>query len=156
MATHASSKVPDIASSADMGETPAKKNKFDNVSNVNAKIYHDGKSMAKSDENLHFNKYGQWSLEKSNYGPKKIGKEKVSLYNPEDNANRKEANTGESLKDIGKNVNVKKITTTGTSMQAAHEKTVAKEQAKKTKASTKIFTPEQIAEMNAKRNAEKT
>lgn len=125
-----------------MGETQEKKNKFDKVGNVNAEMH-------KSEE-FTFHENGQWSLNKSNYGPKKIGDEKVNLYNQADNEERKSKNTGESLTDVGKNKNVKNYTTSGSSMQAASEKATAKEQAKKTKASTKIWSKEEIAALQAK------
>jgi hypothetical protein len=91
-------------------------------------------------EMVKFDSKGQWSIEKSNYGPKGAG-----LYNPNDNAKRKEGNTGESFSDIGQNKNVKRYTTPGSSMQAASEANTAKEQKAKTKASTKIYTDEEKA-----------
>ena len=81
------------------------------------------------------------SLLKSNYGPKGMG-----LYNAGDNQKRKENNTGEALENVGQNKNLKQYTTTASSVQAASEKNTAKEQRKKTKASTKTmkdFTPEE-------------
>lgn len=92
-------------------------------------------------------------LEKSNYGPKGAG-----LYNAGDNQKRKANNTGESLKDIGKNVNTKKYTTSNSSMQAASEKNTEVEQRKKTKASTKTmsdFSPEELQAMTDKANKPK-
>lgn len=73
-------------------------------------------------------KNGQWSIEKSNYGPKGMG-----LYNPADNMRRKANNTGESVADAGKNVNVKKYTTTGSSVGQAASNAEAKRQAKANK-----------------------
>ena len=93
------------------------------------------------------------ALLKSGYGPKDMDQ-----YNEGDNQKRKESNTGESLKDIGKNVNTKKFTTTKSSTQAASEKSTEKEQRKKTKASTKTlddFTPEELQAMTDKANKPK-
>lgn len=95
-----------------------------------------------------FNGGGQWSIEKSNYGPKGAG-----LYNPLHNQERKAKNTGDVVADAGRNVNVKRYTTSGSSVQAAHEAAAAKEQKIKTKASTRTFanmSEEEKAEMKAK------
>lgn len=89
-------------------------------------------------------------LAKSNYGPKDMG-----LYNANDNQKRKANNTGESLDSIGQNRNLKQYTTSRSSTQAANEKTTAKEQRKKTKASTKTmkdFSPEELQAMTDKAN----
>jgi hypothetical protein len=93
------------------------------------------------------------ALLKSGYGPKNM-----SQYNPGDNQKRKENNTGESLKDIGKNINTKKYTTSNASMQAANEKATEKEQKKKTKESTRTmsdFSPEELQAMVDKANKPK-
>lgn len=89
-------------------------------------------------------------LRKSNYGPKGLG-----LYNAGDNQKRKENNTGESLDNIGQNKNLKQYTTSNSSVAAASEKNTAKEQRKKTKASTKTmkdFSPEELQAMTDKAN----
>lgn len=92
---------------------------------------------------------GQWSIEKSNYGPKSM-----KLYNQKDNMKRKEKNTGESFTDIGKNKNTKKYTTSGASMQGAHEAAEAKRQAIKTKQSTKVYTDEEKKALQEKMGKE--
>lgn len=89
------------------------------------------------------------NLNKSNYGPKDM-----NLYSQKDNAQRKAKNTGESFEDAGKNVNAKKYTTSGSSMQAANEKATAKEQKAKTKASTKVFSEEEKKALQDKMKAE--
>lgn len=81
-----------------------------------------------------FNEHGQWSIEKSNYGPKGMG-----LYNPAHNQERKSNNTGDVTADAGKNVNVKRYTTMGSSMAQAHEVAQEKAQRAKTMASTRTF-----------------
>jgi hypothetical protein len=101
-------------------------------------------------EMIKFDDNGQWSIEKSNYGPKGYG-----LYNQADNAKRKAKNTGESFSDIGQNKNAKKYTTSGSSMQQAHEKAQLKEQKAKSKASLRTLadmSPEEKAELEAKYN----
>ena len=93
------------------------------------------------------------SLVKSNYGPKGM-----NLYNEGDNQKRKANNTGESLSNVGQNKNLKQYTTSNSSMQAANEKTITKEQRKKTKASTKTmkdFSPEELQAMTDKANKPK-
>lgn len=89
-------------------------------------------------------------LLKSNYGPKGM-----KLYNTADNQKRKENNTGESLDNVGQNKNLKQYTTSAASIQAASEKNTAKEQKKKTKASTrtmKDFSPEELQAMTDNKN----
>lgn len=93
------------------------------------------------------------ALLKSNYGPKGMGQ-----YSEGDNQKRKESNTGESFKDVGKNVNAKKYTTTKASMQAARDKATEKEQKKKTKESTRTmadFSPEELKAITDKANKPK-
>lgn len=69
-----------------------------------------------SDEKLIISSNGQWSLEKSNYGPKGMG-----LYNPTDNIKRKSTRTGEVREDAGKNQAVRQYTSSpqGTAAQQA-------------------------------------
>lgn len=106
---------------------------------------------SKSDEVLKTDKNGQWTLDKSNYGPKDMG-----LYNQNDNANRKANNTNDIVPDAGKNVNVKSYTTTGSSTGQAASSAEAKRQTKANKIapvkSLKDFSTEEIADMEAKRN----
>lgn len=93
------------------------------------------------------------SLLKSNYGPKSM-----NLYNEGNNQKRKKNNTGASLGSIGQNKNIKQYTTSKASIQAASEKNTAKEQQKKTKASTKTmadFSPEELQAMTDKANKPK-
>src|SRR5688500_14941757 len=89
-------------------------------------------------ESVKYNSRGQWKIEKSNYGPKGMG-----LYSLADNSRRKMKNTGETHDDAGKNVNAKMYTTSGSSVQQAHEAAEARRQKEKSKASTKIFTDEE-------------
>ena len=95
--------------------------------------------------------HGQWSIEKSNYGPKKMG-----LYNQNDNAQRKANNTNDVVPNAGKNVNVKSYTTTSSSMGQNASNIEAKRQTKANKKATvktlKDFSSEEIADMEAKRN----
>jgi len=98
------------------------------------------------EEKLCFSKGGQWSLDKSNYGPKGM-----NLYSPVDNQNRKANNTGDSIKDAGKNTNVKTYTTTGSSVSQAHEAAQNKEQKEKSKASLRTFADMSEEEKNALR-----
>ena len=101
-------------------------------------------------EDLFKNFAEELELRKSNYGPKGM-----KLYSDADNQERKANNTGESLDNIGQNKNVKQFTTSNSSMQATSEKNTAKEQKKKTKASTrtmKDFSPEELQAMTDKAN----
>jgi hypothetical protein len=89
-------------------------------------------------------------LEKSGYGPKKMG-----LYNPVDNIERKQTRTSDELADVGPNKAVRQYTTAGSSMQAAHEAAEAKRQKKKSKSTLrtiKDMSPEELGEMNARLN----
>ncbi len=97
-------------------------------------------------EETSFNEGGQWDIKKSSYGPKGMG-----LYNPNDNAERKKTNTGESMDNIGQNKNVKQYARSGSSVEAARAKNVAKEQRAKTKASTKIYTEEEKKQLMEER-----
>lgn len=97
--------------------------------------------LVKSDENTEIfttDSNGQWSLEKSNYGPKGAG-----LYDKTSNIKRKETRTSEVMPDIGPNTGVRDYTTSGSSVQAAHEAAQAKEQKAKAKSSVKIYTDEE-------------
>ena len=98
-------------------------------------------------EEVTFNKSGQWSLDKSNYGPKQM-----KLYSQTDNAQRKNRNVGESFENVGQNKNAKPYTTSGSSMQQQHEKVQAKEYKKKAKASTRTLSPEELKAFAAQRS----
>jgi hypothetical protein len=63
-----------------------------------------------------YNTGGQWAIEKSNYGPKGMGQ-----YSAVDNIKRKASRTGEELEHVGQNKGVRQYTTSGSSVQAAHE-----------------------------------
>jgi hypothetical protein len=90
-------------------------------------------------------------LTKSNYGPKGM-----MLYNPTDNIKRKAKNTGDEVEDIGGNKNVKALSTKPGQLSAKAQAKLeaAKDKAKSAKMPVKTFSPEEIAEMNAKINAE--
>lgn len=90
------------------------------------------------DESLSFNKGGQWSLDKSNYGPKGAG-----LYSPTDNINRKENRTGEVFENVGQNKAAHRYTTSASSVNQAHLDAEAKKR-KKNPAPVKTFSPEEI------------
>jgi hypothetical protein len=101
-------------------------------------------------EIVKYDSNGQWSIEKSNYGPKGWG-----MYSEKDNMQRKMKNTGESFKDAGKNVNAKRYTTSGSSMSQAHEAAQQKkygQQAKQSLRTLADMSPEEKAELEAKYN----
>lgn len=101
-------------------------------------------------EVIKYDSNGQWSFEKSNYGPKGYG-----LYSEKDNVRRKAKNTGESFADAGKNVNAKKYTTSGSSMSQAHEAAQQKKYTKESKASLRTLadmSPEEKAKLEAQYN----
>ncbi len=70
----------------------------------------------KKEEVLKVAANGQWSLDKSSYGPKGMG-----LYNPADNIKRKASRTGEELENVGQNKAVRQYTSAkeGTAQQQA-------------------------------------
>jgi len=103
------------------------------------------KELGKSDEVVKFDSKGQWKIEKSNYGPKDM-----QLYSDKDNAQRKAKNTGESFADVGKNVNAKKYTTSGASMQNAHDAAQNKKYKAEAKSKVKIFSDEEKRALQAK------
>jgi hypothetical protein len=89
-------------------------------------------------------------VEKSNYGPKGMG-----LYNPKDNIKRKANRTGEEVEGVGQNKAVHNYTTSGSSVQAAHEAAEAKRQKIKSKASVRTMadmSPEEIQAIKDKYN----
>lgn len=104
-------------------------------------------------EEIVFAKNGQWSLVKSNYGPKGAG-----LYDPVANAKRKENNTGDSIDTIGRNKNVKEYTsaTQGTAKDQAEA--VSRKQAKLNAKQpvTTTLSPELKAKLEAEANKPKT
>lgn len=89
-------------------------------------------------EQLHLSANGQWTLEKSNYGPKG-----AKLYNPADNAKRK-ANNVESLEGIGGNRNVKEYSSAGLSAKQSATAEASKYKKVNRKMPVKVYTPEEI------------
>lgn len=89
-------------------------------------------------EQLHFSTLSQWSLEKSNYGPKGAG-----LYNPADNAKRK-ANNVESLEGVSGNRNVKEYSSAGLSAKQSAATEASKYKKINRKQPVKVYTPEEI------------
>jgi hypothetical protein len=88
-------------------------------------------------------------LEKSNYDG----------YNPTDNINRKANRTSETVDNAGKNKAVHVYTTSGSSMQSAHEdkqQKIANQQAKSSVVSFKDMSPEKQAELKAKYETKKS
>lgn len=100
--------------------------------------------VTKADK-MSFSKNGQWSLAKDN-SVKPFGQ---SVYNSAANMKRKATRTGEVREDAGRNSAVRQYTTSGSSMQDAHNAAEAKER-KKNPAPVKTYSKEEIAEMNAK------
>jgi hypothetical protein len=89
---------------------------------------------------------GQWTLEKSNYGPKGGGQ-----YNPADNVKRKAKNLTDTV-GAGPNVNVKAYSSKPGQLSAKQQ---AAAEAKKLSGPVKQYTPEEIAAINAARKPEK-
>lgn len=98
------------------------------------------------DFKIHTN--GQWSLEKSNYGPKG-----ANLYNVADNAKRKQKNT-ETVPDVGANKNIKDYGGFGGSKVASIQD--AKIRKLNRKQPVKQYTPEEIEEYKRKKSVEKS
>lgn len=90
---------------------------------------------------------GQWTLEKSNYGPKG-----AKLYNIADSARRKMSNTGE-VTGIGPNTNAKTYGGFGGAKVASIEDARVKRLNRKQP--VKTYTPEEIEEYK-KRKVAKT
>lgn len=86
-------------------------------------------------ERLKTSENGQWFIEKSNE-IKPFGQ---NIYDSTANISRKATRTGEERPEIGRNQGVRSYTTSGSSMQQAHEAIQAKQQKIKTKASTRTF-----------------
>jgi hypothetical protein len=92
-------------------------------------------------------------LVKSNYGPKGYG-----LYTSTDNIKRKAKNTGDEIADIGGNKNVKAYSSKPGQLSAKSQAKLeaARDKAKSAKNPVKIYTPEEVAELNAKMKMEKS
>jgi hypothetical protein len=86
-------------------------------------------------ELVKFSENGQWNLEKSNE-IKPFGE---NVYDATANIERKKTRTGEERPEIGKNPGVRQYTTSGSTMQQAHEAIQNKEQKAKNKASVRTF-----------------
>lgn len=102
-----------------------------------------------------FNQHGQWSLDKSN-AIKPFGQ---NVYDSAANINRKATRTGEERPEMGRNQGVRRYTTSGSSIQQAHEKNQQKEQDIKTQASTRTFadmSEEEKAALRAKYEVKKS
>lgn len=89
-------------------------------------------------QKLSISTLGQWSLEKSNYGPKG-----AKLYNPADNAKRK-ANNVESLESVGPNRNIKEYSSAGLSAKQSAATEASKYKKINRKQPVKVYTPEEI------------
>jgi len=96
-------------------------------------------------EEISFNEHGQWSLNKSNYGPKKM-----KLYSPVDNAKRKMSNTGQEV-DIGPNKNVKQYAPTGLSAKQQADAETKRYNKLNRKQPVKVFSAEEIEEYKKKK-----
>jgi len=86
-------------------------------------------------EQVVYKSNGQWSLEKDN-SVKPFGQ---NIYNSQANINRKATRTGEERPEMGRNQGVRQYTTSGSTMQSAHDAAQNKEQKVKTKASTRTL-----------------
>lgn len=88
---------------------------------------------------------------KSNYGPKSIGGEKVSLYNEKDNINRKSRRVGDVHENVGQNKAAYKYTPSAHGTFAQQADREAKRDKKKSKANpVKVYTAEERAALQAK------
>lgn len=94
-----------------------------------------------------FTKNGQWSIEKSNYGPKGSG-----TYTPEDNIKRKKTRTAEEV-NVGPNKGVRQYTTSGSKMSDVRNKKLIAQNKKQPVRTMKDMSPEEIAEIKRKYNA---
>jgi 8-oxo-dGTP pyrophosphatase MutT (NUDIX family) len=112
--------------------------------------HEDDKKEAKI-QSKELKEYEDEDMDKSNYGPKKIGGEKVSLYNQKDNIQRKSRRTGEVHENVGQNKAAVKFTPSayGTFSQQADRE--AKQDKQKSKNNpVKVFTDEEKAALQAK------
>lgn len=98
-----------------------------------------------SNEKLTILPNGQWSLEKSNYGPKGM-----ALYNTVDNIKRKSTRTGEVREDVGQNKAVRQYTSAkyGTASQQAASQAQS-DKAKSAKNPVRTMADMSEAELNA-------
>jgi len=105
--------------------------------------------ISKDEEVLKVDANGQWSLDKSNYGPKGMG-----LYSSVDNIKRKASRTGEELEHVGQNKAVHRYTSAkgGTAHQqaSAQAKKDKKKSAKNPVRTMKDMSPEEIEAIKAK------
>lgn len=103
----------------------------------------------KKEEVLKVEANGQWSLDKSNYGPKSM-----ALYNPVDNIKRKESRTGEELEHVGQNKAVRQYTSAkeGTADQQADRQAKAdkKRSSKNPVRTMKDMAPEELEAIKAR------
>ena len=110
----------------------------------------DTKPLLQTEQELvKFSENGQWNLEKSNE-IKPFGE---NVYDATANIERKKTRTGEERPEIGKNPGVRQYTTSGSTMQQAHEAIQNKEQKAKNKASVRTFadmSDEEKAALKAK------
>jgi len=106
-----------------------------------------GTGGGRSAEALSFNKSGQWTIEKSGYGPKKGGQ-----YTTADNIRRKASRTGDQVTDVGPNVGVRSYSTKPGQLSAKQESSVKAKmyRAKSKKNPVKIFTEEEKAQLAEK------
>lgn len=101
--------------------------------------------VAKQEEIVKFDELGQWSINKSNYGPKDM-----ELYDSNKNVNRKASRTGETVEGIGQNKGVRQYTTSSASVESNRAANEVKAQNKKAKSSLKSFkdmSPEKQAKL---------
>ena len=129
--------------------TPEQHQKLKDIKDIKARRA--GMQIVK-EECCKFDKNGQWSIEKSSYGPKGAG-----LYNQTDNINRKANRTGEEVADAGRNTAVHQWTTSGSSTDKARVANMQREQSIKNKKMPvkTTLSPEMKAELEAKANVQK-
>lgn len=105
--------------------------------------------IKKEEEVLKVDANGQWSLGKSNYGPKDM-----MLYNPVDNIRRKATRTGEELEHVGQNKGVREYTSAlqGTAQQQASAQAKSdKKRSKKNPVKTmQDMSPEELDAIKAR------
>jgi hypothetical protein len=91
------------------------------------------------------------NLNKSNYGPKDMG-----LYNPVDNIKRKKRNTGDEIKDIGANKNVKAYSTKPGQLSAKQQAALDFKNIKAKSGPVKLYTKEEIEKLVAEGKIKKS
>ena len=94
-----------------------------------------------------FSKSGQWSIEKSNYGPKGMGQ-----YKDTDNIKRKKTRTSEEVDAAGSNKAVRQYTTSGSVMTDERNRKL-QAQNKKQPVTRPQLSPEEKAQIEARMNA---